>query len=205
MLTKESKMAGTIIDIPVTKAGHTVMVKFDTDKPSPAVFAYLVALGAKQVLARGMTKVKKETDGAAELVAEAVEKNLQAIYEGKVRMTGGVKQKTAGKGEVHTEAMRVARIAVKDAIKEKGGKPSLYAASTISELAEKLLVKHPELIEQAKHRVEARKQEEKPSIDLGIDLDALPVSASKAAAAGAKGWRPVVGEAGWEAEGKGEG
>src|SRR5438093_3345529 len=176
-------MAGTIIDIPVTKAGVTVMVKFDTDKPSPAVFAYLVALGAKQVLARGMTKLTKDSDGAAELDAEAVEKNLQSIYEGKIRMTGGVKQKQAGKGEVHTEAMRAARIAVKDAIKEKGGKPSLYAASTISGLAEKLLVKHPELVEQAKARIEARKQEQKVEADIDIDLGALPVSASKAGAA----------------------
>jgi hypothetical protein len=176
-------MAGMIIDIPVTKAGVTYMVKFDPDKPSPAAFAYLVALGTKQVLARGMTKLTKDTPDVAELVAEAVEKNLQAIYEGKIRMTGGVKQKTAGKGEVHTEAMRVARIAVKDAIKEKGGKPSIYAASTISELAEKLLAKHPELVEEAKHRIEARKQEPKVDAKDLIDLDTIAVSAAKATAA----------------------
>lgn len=172
------------IQIPVAKAGKAIEV--DTDKVSDAIFQYCFALGMKSLLARGMTKVTKELiSDTAEREGEALriaQVNLEAIYAGKVRMTGGVKAKAAS-GEVNTEAMRLARIIVKDEIKAAGGKISHYAASEITAAAKELIANDPSILEEATANI-AKRKEAKPKAK--IDVSKIAVSAKKVADAEAK-------------------
>jgi len=172
------------IKIPVTKG--EVELEVDSDLVPQHVFEYIVALGLKTLLNRGTTKVTKalipdETmrKGEAIVIAEA---QLAAIYAGKIRMTGGVKVKAAS-GEVNTEAMRLARIIVKDTIKADGGKVSHYDAKEITKAAKDYLNADPSILEQAKANIEARKTV-KPKV--AIDVKSIAVSTKKVADAEAK-------------------
>jgi hypothetical protein len=169
------------IRIPIAKGEDAVEI--DTDQVSDAIFQYAFALGMKAILNRGMGKVTKALMPNAEArKAEAMviaSKNLEAVYANKVRMTGGVKAKAAS-GEVNTEAMRLARIAVKDTIKEAGGKVSHYDASEITKAAKELIAADASIVEQAKVNIEARKSA-KPKV--AIDVGKIAVSAKKVAEA----------------------
>lgn len=174
----------SMIKIPVAKGESALEI--DTDKLPQHVFEYAFALGMKALLNRGMTKVTKalmpdEDMRKAEAMVIA-QKQLDAIYEGKVRMTGGVKVKAAS-GEVNTEAMRLARLAVKDTIKQNGGKVSHYDASEITKAAKELIASDDSYVEQAKTNIEARKTA-KPKVV--IDVAKIAVSAKKVAEAEAK-------------------
>jgi hypothetical protein len=133
-----------------------------------------------------MTKVTKAlVPNDAQRQAEAIaiaEKQLEAVYAGKIRMTGGVKVKVAT-GEINTEAMRLARIIVKDEIKAAGGKVSHYAGSEITKAAKDLLAADATIVEQAKANIDARKAQ-KPKV--AIDVSKIAVSAKKVAEAEAK-------------------
>jgi hypothetical protein len=174
----------SIIKIPVTKGEGALDV--DTDQIPQAVFEYIVALGMKTLINRGTTKVTKalmpddvKRKAEANVIAA---KQLEAIYAGKVRMTGGVKAKAAT-GEINTEAMRLAKIMVKDTIKEQGHKVSHYAGSEITKAAKELLAADPSILEQATANIEARKAA-KPKV--AIDVSKIAVSATKVAAANKK-------------------
>ena len=172
------------IMIPVAKAGKGLEV--DTDQISDPIFQYCFALGIKSLLSRGMTKVTKELiTNDAEREAEALriaQVNLEGVYAGKVRMTGGVKAKAAS-GEVNTEAMRLARIIVKDEIKAAGGKISHYAASEITNAAKELVASNPDIVAEATANI-AKRKEAKPKV--AIDVSKIAVSAKKVAEAEAK-------------------
>jgi hypothetical protein len=172
------------ISIPIAKGGDSVEV--ETDSLSEELFRYVCALGLKAVLNRGMSKLTKAlVSNAEQLKTEAMiiaGKNLEAVYANKVRMTGGVKAKAAS-GEVNTEAMRLARIAVKDTIKDAGGKISHYAALEITKAAKDLIAADATYVEQAKANIEARKTA-KPKV--AIDVSKIAVSAKKVAEAEAK-------------------
>jgi hypothetical protein len=176
------------IQIPITKWGEALEV--DTDKLDEQLYRYVVALGLKQIMNRGMTKVTKEgMPDEAERKAEAkkiAEATLVALYENKIRMTGGVKPKTT-KGAETTEAMRLGRIAVKDMIKAAGGKISHYDASEISKAAEELIAQDPSYREQARKNLEAR--ENQPKIEEAVakaKVSSIAVNLKKVAAAEAK-------------------
>ena len=163
------------LQVPITKGEATVAV--DIDQIPEALFQYAVALGLKTILNRGMSKITKTTADKLRLAMEAAEKNLQALYEGKVRMTGGVKVKEA-KGEINTEALRLAKLAVKDSIKEAGQKISHYDAKEITIAAKELIAQDATYVEQAKANIEARKSV-KPKV--GIDVSKIAVSAKRVA------------------------
>ena len=170
--------------IPVTKAGKNMEV--ETDQVNQDLFEYCFKLGLKSLLNRGMTKVTKELisdeterQGEAFIIAS---KNLEAIYANKIRMTGGVKAKAAS-GEVNTEAMRLARIIVKDELKAGGHKISHYAASEITAAAKELLQNDASILEEATANI-AKRKEAKPKV--AIDVSKIAVSAKKVAEAEAK-------------------
>lgn len=147
------------INVPVTKAGKGVTIELDPSKLPDAVYAEIFLQGAKAVLGRGMSKVTKENypdekERAAAAMA-AAQKNLEAAYEGKIRITGG-KAKGAS-GVVMTEARRIAKGIVKDMIKENGEKVSHYEASEITKAANQLIEEDPSIIELAKENIEKRK------------------------------------------------
>lgn len=152
--------------VPIAKAKDTITVNVD-DLPDE-VFREVMFQGLKAVLNRGMTKVAAIED-EAERKAEALEKakaNWDDMKEGKVRITGG-KAKPKGAREINTEAMRLARNAVKDAIKEEGGKISHYPSSEITALAKEYLEQETDEAKQlwalAKTNVEARLKKVKGS------------------------------------------
>ncbi len=81
-------------------------------------------------------------------------------YQFGVRTGGG-----ASRDPVQTEAMNMARSAIKDTIKAKGLNISDYSAASITAAAEKLLAKDPSYLELAKKRVEEAQANAKASID----------------------------------------
>lgn len=133
-------------------------VDVDSDKLPTEVYEEALKLGLKVLLNRGMSKVTKTShpDEAA-LVAEANaigEKNLEAIYAGKIKFSGA-KQKSVG-GAVMTEARRIAKALVKDAMKAAGMKISHVASSAITKAANALIEQDPTIVEKAKANLAER-------------------------------------------------
>src|SRR5262245_28835247 len=121
-----------VLHIPVTK-GKAGSVPIDVYKVPEAVHAYAMALGYKQLVNRGMSKIDK--DNRDELIAKAQE-NVEAILAGKVRIIGATKDKIPG--AVMTIARQEARDDVKTALKAAGEKLSGYKASVITQAANAL-------------------------------------------------------------------
>lgn len=150
--------AGTLLKVPCTKSGSYVEV--DVNKLPEDVYREVVLQGLKVLVNRGQSKVTKaeipdETARKAK-AQEIAEKNVEAIMAGNIKFSSGTKAKKAS-GEVMTEARRIARAKVKDALKAAGEKPSLYAASAITKAANALIDADPSILETAKANIEARK------------------------------------------------
>jgi len=147
----------TILNVACTKGKATVEI--DTDKLPEEVYKEALLQGLKVLLNRGMSKITKEqhTDPEA-LKAEAMlkaAKNVDDLYAGKVKITGG-KAKSGVSGAVMTEARRLAKNAVKDAIKRAGKKVSHVEAKEITRAANQLLTEDPSFIEKAKVNIADR-------------------------------------------------
>ena len=171
----------TIYQVPVTKGKGTVEI--DSDALPEAVYKEVFLQGLKVVTNRGTTKITKETyPDAEQLKAAAMAKaqeQVAAMLAGKIRIMGAKTDKVSG--AVMTEARRLARNLVKDAMKREGIKVSHVEASEITKAANALLAAQPELIEQAKTSLE-----ERGKVKVGIDVKAIPVSDKKVKAAAAK-------------------
>lgn len=177
------------IRVPVAKASskddpHFVEVCVDQDVLPADVFSEALYLGLKVLANRGMSDIpgnKSETN--RKLARTKAEENVQKLYDGQVRMTGG-KIKTAG--AVMTEALKDARVRIREELKRMGKKVSLIAASKITALAKQYLAtpQGAELVEAAKAAIAAREAAigEKPiGIDLsGVDHDPKLVKAAEA-------------------------
>lgn len=200
------------IKIPIVK-GKDVL-EIDIDKLPDAVYKEVLLQGLKTIMNRGMSKVTVGNLGDEEKVkAEAMvqaQKNLAALYEGKVRITGG-KGKSGVTGAVKTEALRLARNVIKDEIKKQGGKISHYKASEITEAAKAFLETDggKSLIDMAKKAVEARS---KKAAEVGSDLTGAlaglkedPELVAKANAKTKKGGTLSAKQAGMTAKAKGKG
>jgi len=181
-------MAETI-KVPVVKAKGQV-IEVELDKLPDEVYKEILLQGAKAVLNRGMTKISSTTyPKEDELKAAAMEKaaeNLEAMYEGKIRITGGKAKK--GMGKINTEARRIARNLVKDLIKQNGGKVGDYENSEISRAAQEMIDANPEILKMAEENIKARESEQ---TKIKFDLSSIAVSDKKVAAAKAKKERKV--------------
>lgn len=167
-----------IYQIPITKGKGTIAVNTDplseggdlTDE----VLQEVIMQGLKVVLNRGMTKITKETyPEEEEMKAAAMAKaqqTFQDMRDNKIRFMGGKVKTKEITGEVMTEAMRLARVYVKQGLKDQGEKLSHYKASEITRLAKELLAAYPSVIEEAKESVQVRKAAKEKR---GIDLAAL--------------------------------
>jgi hypothetical protein len=161
-----------IMQVPVTKGKG--FVELDTDSLPEGVYAEALLQGLKTLVNRGMSKVTEKDLGSKELViSEAMlvaAKNVEKIVAGDIKFSGKAKA-TAGKVDkaVTTEAMRIARDRIRDAIKADG-KKKLYAikASEISAAAKELLAVDPSILEQAEANLRARA--ETPA---AVDMSAL--------------------------------
>lgn len=176
-------MADTL-SIPNVK-GKSVM-EIDTKQLPDAVYEEALKLGLKVLLNRGMSKVTKAAFPVeADLIAEATaiaEKNYEAMKAGKIKFSGG-KAKGAS-GAVMTEARRLAKALVKDAMKAAGIKISHVDASEITKAANAYIAQDPSIVEQAKANIEERAKKPVPT---GIDIASMiKVSPEKVAKAEAK-------------------
>ena len=163
--------------VPVAKAStkeEPTFVEIAIDDIPPDVYTEMVYIGFKTLANRGMTDIPGNKSATnRKLAAEKAQENVEKIKKGEVRMTGG-KVKTSG--AVMTEALRDARVYIRDELKRLGKKVSLIAASKITELAKQYLAtpEGAELVEKAKATIAARESgaHKKVSIDLsGVQLD----------------------------------
>jgi hypothetical protein len=172
----------TMLSVPITKGKGTIEI--DTASIPEDVYAEALLQGLKVLLNRGTSKVTKETwPNEEELKAKAMEvaqEQLQLVMTSKIKFTGAPKAKTKESGKVMTEARRLARNVVKDAIKAQGGKISHYEAKDITAAANELLKNDPSLVEQAKANLEALEKTPSHTVDI---KSLISVSAKKVAQA----------------------
>lgn len=170
------------LKVPITKGKASVTI--NTDDIPDAVYQEALLQGLKVLLNRGASKITKETYPAdAELQAAAMAKaqeQVELVRTGKIKFTG---QKASAKasGAVMTEARRLARNLVKDALKQAGHKISHYEAAEITKAANALLDQDASILETAKANLEARSA--KP---IAIDVSALVQESPKLVAKAAK-------------------
>lgn len=117
----------------------------------------------------GITKLEgQDKEKAIAAVLAKANETVQDLYKGTVKK-GGKKAKTSG--AVATEAMRLAKMLVKDHIRNSGQKIGAYTAKEITEAAKKVLEGNPRLIQQAQANLDERAAEAKTTG--GLDLTAL--------------------------------
>lgn len=175
--------------IPVTKGGG--FVEIDTATIPQEVYEAALAEGLKAFVNKGMSKIMTkglEGQKLAEAQAAAMKKgqeNAEAIKNGTIKLPG---RKAKGKtpGKVMTEAMRLARNLIKDAMKAQGIKISHVKASEITKAAKAYLEQDQSLIAKAEANLAEREAAPAPAIDIKSLIHEDPALVAKAEAAAAK-------------------
>jgi len=157
--------ASRVFKIKVAKAGVDLDVIWN--ELSDEVKAHAIEHGLGKLLNAATAKVTKTTQpDPAKLKAEALalaNKKLDALKAGQI----GRKKAKGPSGKAMTEARRQAKIIVKAAIKEQGGKVGDYAAAEITELANEYIADNPEIVKQAEEAIaKAEASAAKGKIDL---------------------------------------
>lgn len=147
----------TVMSIPLKNGAGSVDV--DTARLPDDVYREAMLQGLKVLAERAMSKITKETFPDEQQRREAIkakaEANVEDMYAGKVKITGKAAVKKAS-GAVMTEAMRLARNLVKDAMKANKIKISHVKASEITAAAKALLEQQPDIIATAEANLKAR-------------------------------------------------
>jgi hypothetical protein len=177
-----------IIQVPIVKGKG--MVEFDTDALPEAVFAEAVLQGLKTLVNRGMSKITvKDLGSSAEVEKEAMivaEQNHAKIMVGEIKFSGKAKAATAKLDKaVSTEALRIARERVRDALRAAGKKLYAVKASEITTAAKELISIDPSIIAAAELAIKAR-SEAPVSVDLSAIIGAVKEDGAKIAKAEAK-------------------
>ena len=192
-------------DAPATAPSTTVTfalkngagdISVDTAQLPDDVYREALMQGLKAIAERNMSKITKaaypdDNERKAAIKAKA-EANVKDMYDGKVKITGKAKAKSGEDKATMTEAMRLARNLVKDAIKAAKGKISHYKASEITVAAKAFIEKDPSIIETAKANLAARAATP-VKVDISTLIHADPALVAKAAekAAKAKADKPL--------------
>lgn len=170
-------------------------IDVDTAKLPDDVYREALMQGLKIIAERGMSKITKEaypdeTERKQAIHAKA-EANVQDMYSGKVKITGAAKVKKAS-GAVMTEAMRLARNLVKDAMKANKIKISTVKASEITKAAKALLDADPSIVATAEKNL-ADREATPVKIDILKLVHADPelVAKDEAKKAAAKASKPL--------------
>ncbi len=134
-------------------------VEVDTAQLPLDVYREALMQGLKAIAERAMSKITKEAypneaERKAAIKAKA-EANIADMYSGKTKITGKAAVKKAS-GAVMTEAMRLARNLVKDAMKANKIKISHVKASEITTAAKALLESDPSIVTTAEANLAAR-------------------------------------------------
>lgn len=160
------------LEILIPKANAPVAVDMDVilDESYPQeAWNEILRQGLKHFLTQGMGDIKttglsgKELEKAQAVALEKAQANLDKVLKGQIRITGGKAKAKAGNKAVVTEAMRIARAMVRDAIKSAGQvKISHVPAKEITELARQLLSGDygPEIIASAEKNIAEREGKE---------------------------------------------
>jgi len=191
--TSDAATPSTIVTIALKNAAGNVDV--DTAKLPDDVYREALMQGLKVIAERGMSKLTKEaypdeTERKQAIHAKA-EANVQDMYEGKVKITGAAKVKKAS-GAVMTEAMRLARNLVKDAMKANKIKISTVKASEITKAAKLYIESEPSIVTQAEANLKQREQTPiKIDIASLIKADPALVAKDEAKKAEAKANKPL--------------
>jgi len=159
------------------------------------VYREALLQGLKVIAERAMSKLTKEAypdeaerKGAIHAKAMA---NVEDMYAGKVKITGATVVKKAS-GAVMTEAMRLARNLVKDAMKAEKIKISTVKASDITIAAKAFIEADPSIITTAEANLAARAETPvKINIKSLIQADPDLVRKAEAKAAAAKAEKPL--------------
>jgi hypothetical protein len=189
----EAANPSTIFTIALKNAAGNVEV--DTAKLPNDVYREALMQGLKVIAERGMSKITKanipdEAERRAEIKAKA-EANVQDMYDGKTKITGAKSVKKAS-GAVMTEAMRLARNLIKDAMKANKIKISTVKASEITKAAKAYIESNPTIIATAEKNLQEREQTPM-TIDIKslIHVDPELVAKAEAKAAKAKADKPL--------------
>lgn len=209
----DPEMVSTIISVPIVKGKADIQI--DTNLIPDEVYREIVLQGLKVILNRGMSKItttgltgKALEDAQAAAMAKAAE-NVEAVKTGNIKFTGKSAKKSKVSGAVNTEAMRIARNLVKDAMKAAGTKISHVKASEITKAAKQLIEADQSIIAQAEAEIEKRSKT-KISINVAaIKVDPELVAKAEAKAKADKANRPLsakqAGKAATRSKGKGAG
>lgn len=173
-----------VMNIPVVKAKGTIEV--DTDKIPNEVLAEIYLQGLKVLLNRGASKVTasdipdEETRKSEAMTIAG--KQLEAVYAATIKFTGGKAKKASG--AVMTEARRLAKVYVKDALKAQGHKVSHFEAKDITKAATALLDtdQGKEILAQAEANIAERSKAPELSINIADLISESPKLVEKAAA-----------------------
>lgn len=183
----------TLVSVVLKNSAGTIEV--DTARLPDDVYREALMQGLKVIAERNMSKLTKEAypdenDRKAAIKAKA-EANVQDMYDGKTKITGAAKVKKAS-GAVMTEAMRLARNLVKDAMKANKIKISTVKASEITKAAKALLDADPSILKTAEENL-AQREATPLKIDITklIKPDAELVAKDEAKKAEAKANKPL--------------
>ena len=183
----------TIVTIGLKNAAGTIEV--DTARLPDDVYREALMQGLKVIAERAMSKITKEAypdeaERKAAIKAKA-ELNVQEMYDGKTKITGAKSVKKAS-GAVMTEAMRLARNLVKDAMKANKIKISTVKASEITKAAKLLIEQDQSILATAEANL-AERATTPIKIDIAslIKVDPELVAKDEAKKAAAKANKPL--------------
>lgn len=192
-IAADPTVPSTTLSIPLKNGAGSIEV--DTGALPEDVYREALLQGLKVLAERNMSKLTKtaypdDTERKAAIKAKA-EANVQDMYAGKVKLTGQAKVKKAS-GAVMTEAMRLARNLVKDAMKANKIKISHVKASEITAAAKALLEQDPSILATAEANLKAREATPaKIDIKSLIHVDPALVAKDEAKRAEAKASKPL--------------
>lgn len=170
-------------------------VSVDTAKLPDDVYKEALLQGLKVLAERAMSKITKEAypveeERKAAIKAKA-QANIEDMYAGKTKLTGQPKSKKAS-GAVMTEAMRLARNLVKDAMKANKIKISTVKASEITAAAKALIEADASIVVTAEANIKAREATPmKIDVTKLIHVDPELVAKDEAKKAKAKADKPL--------------
>lgn len=187
------EVPSTMITITLKNGAGTVEV--DTAAIPLPIYHEALMLGIKAIAERAMSKITKEAypdeTQRKEAIKAKAEKNIQDMYDGKTKLSGQPRTKKAS-GAVMTEAMRLARNLVKDAMKANKIKISHVKASEITAAAKALLEQDPSIVTTAEANLAAREATPiKINVASLIKVDPTLVAKDEAKKAKAKADKPL--------------
>jgi hypothetical protein len=183
----------TLVTVALKNAAGNIEI--DTAKLPDDVYREALMQGLKVIAERGMSKITKanipdEDERRKEIHAKALA-NVDDMYAGKIKITGAKAVKKAS-GAVMTEAMRIARNLVKDAMKANKIKISTVKASEITKVAKQLIDSDPSILKTAEENLKAREATPmKLDIKALIHVDPDLVAKEEAKKAAAKSDKPL--------------